>query len=104
MLEAKRTIGSVEIKYSVEGKDLKEDILKLSWLTNAPDKCGICSTPDITLQARNTKDKEGEEFIYAEFRCKKCWATATMGEFKNPKGALFIKPWKAYEKVEHVER
>lgn len=98
MLQVKAMIGSSEILYESDGKDLKEDIVRVTWLTNAPNKCGICESPDIFLEGRITKDKEEEEFVYANFKCKKCWSTATLGEFKNPKGALFIKKWVKYEK------
>jgi len=103
MLTAKKVIGDVEINFTSDGKDLKEDLVRISWLTTSPDKCGVCGSPEIMLQGRLTKDKEGEEFIYCEFKCKKCYASATMGEYKNPKGALFVKKWVAYERVEHVK-
>jgi len=103
MLEVKRLIGDTEVRFVSDGKDLKEDILRVSWLTNAPIKCGICGDTNIILQARNTKDKEGEEYTYAEFKCLKCWASATLGEYKSPKGALFLKKWVAYEKTEQRE-
>ena len=96
MLQVKKLIGDVEVMYQSDGKDLKEDIVKVSWLTNAPTKCGICQGTDIYLQGRVTK--EGE-YIYAEFVCKECFAKATIGEYKNPKGALFVKKWEKYERI-----
>jgi len=99
MLQVKTMIGNSEILYESDGKDLKEDIVRISWLTNAPTKCGICDSPDIFLEGRVTKSHEGEEFVYTDFKCRKCWSTATLGEYKNPKGALFLKKWVKYEKV-----
>lgn len=95
MLTVKKTVGNSEITYTSDGKDLKEDIVKITWLSNSPDKCGLCDSPNIALQGRVTK--EGE-FIYAEFVCKDCWAKATLGEYKHPKSALFIKKWEKYER------
>ena len=104
MLQVKTMVGNTEILYETDGKDLKEDIVKATWLLNAPNKCGVCGSANIFLQGRVTKDKEGEEFIYTEFKCKDCWAGATLGEYKNPKGALFVKKWVKYEKAVEVEK
>lgn len=96
MLTVKKVVGNTEINYTSDGKDLKEDLIRISWLSNAPDKCGICGSEEIFLEGRVTKDKEGEEFNYADFKCRKCFASATLGEYKNPKGALFLKKWVEY--------
>ena len=86
MLEVSRLVGDTQIKYQANGKDLKEEILMCSWLLQAPTVCGACGAVDIQLQGRSAKD-----FIFAEFRCNKCGAKTTMGEYKNPKGVLFVK-------------
>jgi len=86
MLEVTRLIGDSNVKYVANGKDLKEEILMCSWLLQAPTTCGACGAVDISLQGRSAKD-----FLFAEFRCNKCGAKTTMGEYKNPKGVLFVK-------------
>jgi len=103
MLRVTKTIGDIQLTYESNGEDLKEEILKISWLTNAPKECGICSSQDIILQARKTKDSKGKDFIYAEFKCLQCWASATLGEFLAPKGALFVKKWVARERIEQKD-
>lgn len=103
MITVKRIVGNTEVAFTSDGKDLKEDLVRISWLTSAPDKCGVCGSPDIMLEGRITKDGKGEEFTYADFRCRKCYASATLGEYKNPKGALFLKKWVEYVKTEKRE-
>lgn len=95
MLTVKRIIGDSEITYVSDAKDLKEDILRVTWLTSASTNCGACSSPNISLQGKITG--EGE-FTYAEFVCKDCNSRVQMGEFKSPKGALFLKKeWTKWE-------
>jgi len=102
MLEVSRLVGDTQIKYQANGKDLKEEILMCSWLLQAPTVCGNCDAVDIQLQGRSAKD-----FIFAEFRCNKCGAKTTMGEYKNPKGVLFVKNkkenWQVWNEGEHQE-
>jgi len=86
MLEVSRLIGDAQVKYVANGSDLKEEIMMCSWLLQAPQRCGNCDSPDIGLQGHMAK-----EFTFAEFRCNKCGAKTTMGEYKNPKGVLFVK-------------
>lgn len=90
MIIVRRKIGDTEIEFHADGKDIKEAILRSTWLTEAPTVCGLCAADTIYLRARVTK--EGE-FLYAEYVCKNCGGKAPLGEFKNPKGALFVKKW-----------
>jgi len=55
--------------------------------------CGICSNDNVELQARQTKDGQ---YIYVELICPKCKARQSFGEYKVPKGALFLKRWEKY--------
>jgi len=96
MLTVKRLVGDTEIAFTSDSGSLKEDIVHCSWLLNAPNKCGLCGGTDIALQGRITG--EGE-YTYDEFVCKGCFAKAQLGEYKSPKGALFVKnEWKKWEK------
>ena len=100
MIEVSRLIGDTQVKYVSDGKNIKEDIINVSWLTSAPIVCGVCGSGEIYLEGHIAKDKEGEEFTYCSYKCKKCWSSATLGEYK--KGGLFLKQWIKYEKVERT--
>ena len=73
MLRVNRTIGDTNITYESNGEDLKEDIIRCSWLTTAPIICGACGSGNLQLQGRTAK-----EFTFAEFICKDCYAKNTM--------------------------
>src|SRR3990167_6620737 len=86
-----------------DGGDLKEALLKLTPFMQI-DRCGLCKSEEITIQARKTKDKKGAEFIYAELVCKKCNAKRNFGEYLQPKGALFLKGgWTIYNKEKPID-
>ena len=96
MISAKRTVGNTEITATSDTGDVKEDLLRLSWLTNAPEVCGLCKSPNIVVQGRSVNQGE---FSFAEFQCTECLAKVNMGEHKSPKGALFVKSeWAKFEK------
>jgi hypothetical protein len=102
MLEVKKTVGKAELRFVSEGRTIKEDIINVSWLTAAPDKCGVCGSPDIVLEGHTAKDKSGGEFTYCSYKCTKCNSSATLGEYK--KGGLFLKSWVKYEKKTNSEQ
>ncbi len=82
----------ITIKFDGE-RDLKEAVLKATPFMQLSEKCGCCGSDDITLQARPTHNSE---FTYLEMTCRKCHAQQSFGEYKTPKGAFFLKPWKKY--------
>jgi DNA-directed RNA polymerase subunit RPC12/RpoP len=79
----------LEIEFTDE-RDLKEALLKATPFMQIPYKCGKCGSDNVVFQARRTK--EGD-YIYPEVFCFDCRAKRPMGEYKNPKGALFFKKW-----------
>jgi len=93
MLEITKVLNmSTTVKFTISGRDLKEEMLMAEPIINMPTKCGLCGHAAY-LHTRQTK--EGE-FIYIESRCvnDQCRAKANMGEYKSPKGAMF---WKKFE-------
>jgi transposase-like protein len=94
MLEVTRLVGDANIKFVSDAKSIKDDILQVSWLTNAPIVCGLCQSGNITLEGHVAKDNKGEEFTYCSYKCQKCNGSATLGEYK--KGGMFIKQWKEW--------
>ena len=86
MLRVSRLIGESQVTIESSCEDTKEEIIRCSWLLNAPTTCGACGSVNISLQGRTAKD-----FSFAEFLCKDCYAKTTMGEYKSPKNALFVK-------------
>ena len=80
---------TLTVKFDNE-RDLKEALVKATWLMQISGVCGKCKSQNISLQGRVTK--EGE-FLYAEVYCKDCRAKQPLGEYKTPKGALFLKAW-----------
>ena len=99
MLRVNRVIGECQVTVESNCEDTKEDIIRCSWLLNAPVVCGACGSSNISLNGRSAKD-----FSFAEWCCKDCYAKATMGEYKSPKGALFVKnnkeSWSVWKKEE----
>lgn len=96
MIKAKRLVGNTEIVATSDTGDVKEDILRVSWLTNAPEVCGLCNSPKLILHSRSVNQGE---FTFAEFQCSDCLAKVSLGEHKSPKGALFVKKdWSKFEK------
>ena len=84
-------------------RDLKEALLKLTPFIQI-DKCGLCKSEEIIIQARKTKDTKGGEFIYAELVCKKCRAKRNFGEYLQPKGTLFLKgEWTIYNREKPID-
>jgi hypothetical protein len=79
----------IEAEFTDE-KDLKEAILKATPFLEMPEFCEKCKSTNLVFHARNTK---GGEFIYPEVLCLACKCKKPMGEYKNPKGALFFKQW-----------
>lgn len=82
----------LSIKFDGE-KDLKEALLKATPFMQLEGICGICGDDKIKLQARQTKDGQ---YIYVELYCPKCKARQSFGEYKSPKGTLFLKKWEKY--------
>jgi len=81
------------IKFDGE-QDLKEALLKATPFMQLKAVCGICQNDkDIELRARQTKDGQ---YIYVELYCPKCKSKQEFGEYKQPKGALFLKKWEKY--------
>ena len=82
----------LSIKFDGE-KDLKEALLKATPFMQLEGTCGICGDDKVKLQARQTKDGQ---YIYVELYCPKCKARQSFGEYKSPKGTLFLKKWEKY--------
>jgi len=82
----------LSIKFDGE-KDLKEALLKATPFMQLEGACGICGDDKVKLQARQTKDGQ---YIYVELYCPKCKARQSFGEYKSPKGTLFLKKWEKY--------
>jgi len=93
----KKINPTTNLKIRIDEKDLKEAFLKLTPFMQISGKCGLCKSENVSIQARKTKDKEGDEFIYLEVYCKDCRARQNIGEYKSPKGCLFLKKWEKYE-------
>ncbi len=76
-------------------RDLKEAIVKATPFIEFSGKCGKCGKENVIIKGRPTK----EGFIYIEVFCRDCKAKQPFGEYKEPKGALFLKAWEdAYRK------
>jgi hypothetical protein len=96
MLEITKVLNmATSVKFTITGRDLKEELLMAEPIINMPTKCGICGN---TAYLHTRQTKEGE-YIYIESRCsnKDCKAKANMGEYKSPKGAMFWKKFEVYK-------
>jgi hypothetical protein len=93
----KKINSNTQIRIDLDDeKDMKEAFLKLTPFMQMSGVCGLCQS-EVSIQARKTRDKDGDEYIYLELYCKKCHARQNFGEYKQPKGALFLKKWEKYE-------
>jgi len=79
----------ISIKFDGE-RDIKEALLKATPFMGLKGECGLCHSDQVDLQARQTKNGQ---YIYIEMVCRKCGAQQQFGEYKTPKGALFLKRW-----------
>lgn len=99
MIIIEKKVGDTKIIYQSDKKDVKEDILNVSWLTSAPTKCGVCGSLDIFLEGHIARNQDGEQFVYCSYKCKECSSSLTLGTYKN--GGLFLKSWYRYERTEN---
>ena len=83
------TVFSIE----VEGKDLKEALLKASIFTQR-DVCLKCQNENISLEGSKTQ----EGHIYIKRRCtnEDCTATSTLGTYRDGTGH-FWKGWEIFQ-------
>lgn len=70
-------------------RDLKEAIIKATPFMEFSGKCGKCGSDDIYIKGRPVTGG----FQYVEIYCRKCHAKQPMGDYKDIKGALFLKQW-----------
>lgn len=85
-----------EIGAVFSGDDMQIIIKEAGCLLDFDGNCGLCSSTDITLGTRVTK----EGFKYTDYICKKCGAKRPWGKYNDGKG-YFLKPWQ--EKFEKSE-
>ena len=98
-LTIKRRINAdTAIELQVDGTDQAELVLAVSWVSELSTHCGECDSTDIGLRTRRVKN-DGDEYNYPEQFCRNCRATRSAGQYKSPKGILFMKPdWRpAYQ-------
>ncbi len=79
----------INIEANFEGSNLQDCIQKAGVLLDFEGQCGFCSSTDVTLQTRNTKDKK---YKYTEFLCRKCGAKRPFGAYQDGSG-FFLKAW-----------
>lgn len=87
-LTVKKQIGKNSYAFSFEGKDLHEVLMESKKLSFWDlDKCGLCGSDFIELDAYKTKDKG---FKYTTVRCRKCKGKLTLGQ-KQEDGAVYYR-------------
>jgi hypothetical protein len=85
-----RTLGSSKFTIEFDNeRDLKEAIIKATPFMEMSGKCGKCGSEDVYLKGRPVKGG----FQYVELYCRKCHCKQGFGEYKDVKGALFLKEW-----------
>ena len=92
MIKIKKAYMGTELEISVEGKELKEELLKASIFTTK-DVCFFCKCEDIELEGNKT----GEGHIYIKRRCTNpaCKAASNLGTYKDGSG-YFWKNWEIW--------
>ena len=86
----KRFNDTTQITVTAQGDTLMDLMFQVEPVINAPDKCGKCSSEEVTVRTRSVK--EGK-FQYLSYECKTCGARRPLGSYQTPKGCFFLKPW-----------
>lgn len=93
----KKKIGKDVITYVVDGKNAWEcqmEAQKLSFYD--VDKCGLCSSDNIHLMARNAQNK----FKYLEIRCFACGGSLTFGHKQEDPDTYYLRKDKETKKYD----
>ena len=103
-IKASIKVGEVIFNVESEEKGLKDSLFEIldgiSTLERTPLTCSLCKGETEWMVFKTTKGN----FIYIKRKCKKCEATATMGERKD--GMLFWREegkFRLYEGKENYE-
>jgi len=86
-LAVKKVIGKNTYNFQVEGKNLYEVLIqsrKLSFYD--VDKCGLCKSDNIVLDAHIAKDK----FKYATIKCLGCKGSVNFGQQQEDPDTFYI--------------
>ncbi len=97
----KKKIGRRTYNIVGEGKNLWECVFELSTLSFGDvEKCGICGSDNLSLQAREAGKKKYE---YVEIKCWSCKAAVVFGKMQENSDIFYIRKnnkkqpdWKAY--------
>jgi hypothetical protein len=90
----KKKIGKSEVTFEASADKYKDALFQAAFYANTPDKCTICHSEDVILDANRTQ----EGYLYVKVRClnPECGARATMGEYRDGSGGF----WKQFEKYD----
>jgi len=88
MIKIKKKYLDTELEVVVEGRDLKEALLKATVFT-IKDYCALCDSEEIALDGNKT----GEGHTYIKRKClnPECKATSTLGTYKDGSGYFWNK-------------
>ena len=88
----KKKIGKSEVTFEANAEKYKDALFQAAFYANTPDKCVLCGTDDVVLDANRTQ----EGYTYVKVRCLNpdCGARSTMGEYRDGSGGF----WKKFEK------
>lgn len=91
ILKITKKVGDANITADVDtGSDMPKALVGADWLLNAPTKCSVCNGTNLHFSARKSTGKEGKnagkDFYYAQLRCLKDFAVATLGKFNDGYG------------------
>lgn len=88
----KKKVGKSEVTFEASAEKYKDALFQAAFYANTPDKCTLCGSEDVVLDANKTQ----EGYLYVKIRClnPECGARATMGEYRDGSGGF----WKKFEK------
>ena len=88
MITIKKSYMGTELTIQVEGKDMKEELMKASIFTHK-DKCFLCGCEELELDANKT----GEGHVYIKRKCtnQECKAASNLGTYKDGSGHFWNK-------------
>lgn len=94
--KVKFNLGGADYQLEIDEKGELDTLHKMIVLSNPPRYCQLCKNTEDFVFTSN-KDKEGNTYI--NVRCKKCGATAKLGQYKA--GGYF---WHQFEKYEPKQK
>ena len=96
----KRLNETTQIIVTAQGNSIQDCLFLVNPIVNAPSECGLCRSPNISIDSKYVKNGGHK---YTSYQCKACGARMQFGAFKEIPGAFFLKDWEKKYQAEGRE-